>query len=337
MLKVVGFVAGGAWKVLETIFGALFEGFVFFVDLGFKIHDTIRGTVQFLGGDNGVKIFDAFTSGLSTFLNTALIVGMTLASMGMMPDFGLGGGGGKGKRGAAPGSRPGRRPPAPGARPGARPPAPGARPGRPPAPGARPGGPAARPGAQPLRGMPKPPRPGAPQGFPGAGRAVGKGASRFGSKFVPFIGPIIDFAIRTLVFGDSPGRAAAGAAGVAAGQALGGFLGGAIGGIAGSVVPILGNLLAGGAGALIGSVIGGFVGDAIGTTLYDMIFERSKTTKPKGRAKGGRVTRPVKPITRRSKRLRVPAESKQKQKTEPGRDIGGKSVIQRLFPDTDTV
>jgi hypothetical protein len=343
LLKVVGFVAGGAWKVLETIFGALFEGFVFFVDLGFKIHDTIRGTVQFLGGDTGVKIFDAFTSGLSTFLNTALIVGMTLASMGMMPDFGLGGGG-KGKRGAAPGSTPGRRPPAPGARPGSpstRPPAPGTRPGV----GARPGGPSARPGANPVRGMPRPPAPGATQGFrtaagfagQGAAKGVAKGASRVGSKFVPFIGPIIDFAIRTLVFGDSPGRAAAGAAGVAAGQALGGFLGGTIGTIAGSVVPIIGNLLAGGAGALIGSVIGGFIGDAIGTTLYDMVFERSKTTKPKGRASGGRVSRPVKPITRRSKRLKVPAESKQKQKTEAGRDIGGKSVIQRLFPDTDTV
>ena len=331
LIKTFGKALDPIAKIFTSIVGLLFEGFVFFVDLGFKVHDTIRGTVKFLGGDFGVKIFDAFTSGLTTFVNTALIVGMMLASAGMMPDFGLGGGG-KGKRGAAPGSRPGagKRPPAPGARPGARPPAPGARP-------SRPGGPAARPGAPQVR----PPRPGMPRGVgQGAGRAAGKGASKIGSKFVPFIGPIIDFALRTLVFGDSPGRAAAGAAGVAAGQALGGILGGTIGAIAGSVVPIVGNLLAGGAGALIGSVIGGFVGDAIGTALYDMIFERSKTTKPQKKATGGTISRsPARTVARtvtRRRRLKVNSKTQQKQRTEPGKDIGGKNIIQKLFPDTDS-
>lgn len=335
LIKTFGKVLDPIAKIFTSIVGFLFEGFIFFVDLGFKVHDTIRGTVKFLGGDFGVKIFDAFTSGLTTFVNTALIVGMMLASAGMMPDFGLGGGG---KRGASPGSRPGgkpgTRPPAPGARPGVRPPAPGARP-------SRPGGPAARPGAPQVR----PPAPGMPRGGVGrgvghgAGKVVAKGASRVGSKFVPFIGPLIDFAIRTLVFGDSPGRAAAGAVGVAAGQALGGWLGGIIGVAAGSVVPLIGNLLAGGAGALIGSVIGGFVGDAIGTTLYDMLIEKTQN-KPQKKATGGKISptparSTTKTVTRR-RRLKVNSKTQQKQRTEPGKDIGGKNIIQKLFPDTDS-
>jgi hypothetical protein len=341
LIKTFGKVLDPIAKIFTSLVGFLFEGFVFFVDLGFKVHDTIRGTARFLGGDFGVKIFDSFTGGLTTFLNTALIVGMLLASAGMMPDFGLGGGG-KGKRGAAPGSRPGTRPPAPGARPGARPPAPGARP-------SRPGGPAARPGAPQVR----PPAPGMPRGGvargigggvataagSGARRTVAKGASRVGSKFVPFIGPLIDFAIRVLVFGDSPGRAAAGAVGVAAGQALGGWLGGIIGVAAGSVVPLIGNLLAGGAGALIGSVIGGFVGDALGTTLYDMLIEKTQN-KPQKKATGGKISptparSTTKTVTRR-RRLKVNSKTQQKQRTEPGKDIGGKNIIQRLFPDTDS-
>jgi hypothetical protein len=330
LIKTFGKVLDPIAKIFTSLVGFLFEGFVFFVDLGFKVHDTIRGTAKFLGGDFGVKIFDSFTGGLTTFLNTALIVGMLLASAGMMPDLGLGGGG---KRGAAPDSRPGgkpgTRPPAPGTRPGARPPAPGARP-------SRPGGPAARPGAPSVR----PPRPGMPRGVGGVSGGVSKAGSGIGSKFVPFIGPIIDFAIRTLVFGDSPGRAAAGAAGVAAGQALGAWLGGTIGTIAGTVVPIIGNLLAGGAGAMIGSIIGGFVGDAIGTALYDMIFEKASQNKPQKRATGGKISpKPTRSTTKtvtRRRRLKVNSKTQQKQRTEPGKDIGGKNIIQRLFPDTDS-
>ena len=110
------------------------------------------------------------------------------------------------------------------------------------------------------------------QAFGNVGKKVAaKGARRIGGK-IPIVGPLIDFGIRTLIFKEPVGKAAAAAVGMAAGQALGTFLGGAIGGIVGSVVPFVGNLLLGAAGSTIGGLIGGVIGDQIGVSLYNVLI-----------------------------------------------------------------
>jgi len=109
------------------------------------------------------------------------------------------------------------------------------------------------------------------QAFGKVGKNVAaKGARRIAGK-IPIVGPLIDFGIRTLIFKEPAGKAAAAAVGMAAGQALGTFLGGAIGGIVGSVVPFVGNLLLGAAGSTIGGLIGGVIGDQIGVSLYNVL------------------------------------------------------------------
>lgn len=110
------------------------------------------------------------------------------------------------------------------------------------------------------------------QAFGNVGKKVAaKGARRIAGK-IPIVGPLIDFGIRTLIFKEPVGKAAAAAVGMAAGQALGTFLGGAIGGIVGSVVPFVGNLLLGAAGSTIGGLIGGVIGDQIGVSLYNVLI-----------------------------------------------------------------
>ena len=110
------------------------------------------------------------------------------------------------------------------------------------------------------------------QAFGKVGKNVAaKGARRIAGK-IPIVGPLIDFGIRTLIFKEPVGKAAAAAVGMAAGQALGTFLGGAIGGIVGSVVPFVGNLLLGAAGSTIGGLIGGVIGDQIGVSLYNVLI-----------------------------------------------------------------
>lgn len=99
-----------------------------------------------------------------------------------------------------------------------------------------------------------------------AGKTVGKIAGK-----IPIVGPLIDFGVRTLIFKEPLGKAAAGAVGAGVGQALGSFLGGAIGGVVGSVVPFVGNFLLGAAGTTIGGLLGGIIGDQIGVSLYNVI------------------------------------------------------------------
>lgn len=88
-------------KTIETIVGALFDGFATFIDLGYKAYDTVRGFAKNLGGEPFLKVFDQFSSALNTFINLAIIVGMS--TMGGT-DFGFGRG--KGGPGGAKGGRP---------------------------------------------------------------------------------------------------------------------------------------------------------------------------------------------------------------------------------------
>lgn len=131
-------------------------------------------------------------------------------------------------------------------------------------------------------------------GIKASQRVLGKGVSRALGK-IPIVGPIIDFAIRTLIFREPLGKAAASAVGAGIGQGIGGAIG-----TAGAAALAGGTFGVGLAAApiIIGasSLIGGFVGDFIGSKLYDWIspfFSKDKTPQL---AKGGIVTKPTKAI-----------------------------------------
>ena len=111
-------------------------------------------------------------------------------------------------------------------------------------------------------------------------KAKKKLAFRLGKKFlmpiikrVPFIGPLIDFALNVFLFKVAPGKAAFKAIGSALGSAiLGGLL---------SIIPFVGTA--------VGVVGGAFVGDAIGEFLYDSIFTGKKAQATIDRKVGQRA------------------------------------------------
>ena len=147
---------------------------------------------------------------------------------------------------------------------------------------------------------------------------TGKTAGRFGGRLagkalgkVPIIGGLIDFIISTVIFKEKPGRAAAKAVGATIGSALGTF------------VPV----------PFAGTILGGILGDIVGGALYDSLVGGDKL---KGKAQGGQVTRGKKsassPISRTIKKTRTKPPRIQPQRTIPGKDIGGREEIKKLFP-----
>jgi len=305
----------------EKGIGALFEGIVTFIDLGYKAYDSVKSFAKTIGGEKFAEKFDALSGALNTMLNLAFIAAMS---------YGAVGGFGKGGRGGIKG-------------------------GKPPAPTGKPrvttsgGGAAGRPDIRnPLRQKPRiTGSGGAPAGKPdirnplrqkpritgsaGAGKVAGKGLGKFAGK-LPIVGPLIDFGIRRLIFKEPLGKAAAGAVGAGAGQALGGMLGGSLGGIVGSVVPVAGTLLGAGAGSLVGSVIGGFIGDWIGVSLYDFI-EAQKDIKTKKMNSGGKVSSSTTGKKKRKGKLKRRQEILER--LRPGKDIGGEKEIEKIYPNPE--
>lgn len=296
----------------EKGIGTLLEGVVSFIDLGYKAYDSVKSFAKTIGGEKFAQKFDALSGALNTFLNLAFIAAMSAGSFGGL---------GKGKK-------------------------PGIGGGKPTAPAGKPrvttsgGGTAGRPDLRnPLRQRPKvttsrggaksPLRQG-PKVTTSGGKVAGKGLGKFAGK-LPFVGPLIDFGIRRLIFKEPLGKAAAGAVGAGAGQALGGVLGGSLGGIVGSVVPIAGTLLGAGAGSLIGSIIGGFIGDWIGVSLYDFI-ESQKDIKTKKMSSGGKVSSSS---VKNKKQSKLKRKQEIPQKIQPGKDIGGEKEIEKLYPNPD--
>lgn len=295
----------------EKAIGALFEGIVSFIDLGYKAYDSVRSFAKTIGGEKFAEKFDALSGALNTFLNLAFIAAMSAGSLGGL---------GKGKKPGIAGNKPS-------------------------IPSGKPrvttsgGGTAGRPNLRnPLRQKPKvttsggvksPLRQG-PKVTTSGGKVAGKGLGKFAGR-LPIVGPLIDFGIRRLIFKEPLGKAAAGAVGAGAGQALGGLVGGSLGGIVGSVVPLAGTLLGAGAGSLIGSIIGGFIGDWIGVSLYDFI-ESQKDIKTKKMSSGGKVSSSnikTKKQNKLKRRQEIP------QKIQPGKDIGGEKEIEKLYPNPD--
>lgn len=147
---------------------------------------------------------------------------------------------------------------------------------------------------------------------------TGKTASRFTGKLagkalgkVPIIGGLVDFIISTVIFKEKPGRAAAKAVGSTIGSALGTF------------VPV----------PFAGTILGGLLGDLVGGALYDSLVGGDKI---QGKARGGQVTRGGKsvssPIRRTIKQTRTKPPRIKPQRTMPGKDIGGRNEIKKLFP-----
>ncbi len=327
----------------EFIFKGLLDGFIAFVDLGYKAYDTVRNTIKNLGGEGAQQVFDELSKNLNTLVTTTILVAGAIAALGersKTPDVPQGPDKPRGPKGGTP--RGPRRSPITGK---LVPTTSGGRTaGRPdlrnpfrqkPAITGSGGGRSGRPDLRnPFRQKPTITGSGG-KNIPRlpAGKKLGLG--KVALRGAPVIGPLIDFGIRTLIFKESPGRAAAGAIGAGVGQALGGALAGTIGGIVGSVVPFVGTLLVGSAGAFVGQLIGGFIGDWIGTSLYDAVSAMRGKKKVEKKEKGGKVSPKIRSKKTKQKRtLKVAPKKPQKrvpQTTKPGKDVGGEKKIIDLY------
>jgi len=87
------------YKFFEIFAGVLFEGLVTFIDLGYKAYDTFRGVLKTLGGEPFAKAFDDFSGALNKLLNLGIVLAMAYA---FSPDLGP-----KQKPGAGQRARPG--------------------------------------------------------------------------------------------------------------------------------------------------------------------------------------------------------------------------------------
>ena len=141
-----------------------------------------------------------------------------------------------------------------------------------------------------------------------AGRLVGKALGR-----IPIIGGLVDFIISTVIFKEKPGRAAA--------KAIGGMIGSALG----TFIPV----------PFAGTILGGIVGDLVGGALYDSLVGNDTL---KAKAQGGQVTgggkRVSGPARRSIRAVRTRPPKIKPQRTIPGKDVGGKEEIKKLFPSS---
>lgn len=301
-----------AFKFVEDFAGNLLNGAVEFIDKGYKAYDKVREISKTIGGEDLQKKFDEFSKQFNTFANLALIAGMS--TMGGT-DFGVGNKGSAGAIGAGVvgGRGYGYRP--------------------------EPLTPGVKPGTTEGRAITKAQREAARNAEKASRRnaaaAIRRGiaqetveqASKQVAKqslkslaAVPIIGSLIGFIIDTVVFREKPSRAAAGAIGSAIGQGLGIALAG------GTTFGI---------GAGIGMLVGGFAGDWIGKALYDTITGY-KQPPIQAKAQGGQVTRGGRkvsgPARRTIKRVKARPPKVKPQKTIPGKDVGGRKEIEKLFP-----
>jgi hypothetical protein len=347
---------------------------VSFIELGYGVYDKVRDTIKNIGGENLQKTFDQFSGQLNTFINLAIIAGMSTIGG---TDFGMGKKKPKGGFGNQKGISGGKQLPA------------NDRLNRYLNRGKEAklierkfGNSAARyyeelrdsgkNSSQAFKEVKKRFQPRGLfnrrniSGLAGDGqtagqvgrRGIGRTANRFaartfgkgGAKIAsgatkalgrfPIIGPLVDFAFRYFVLREPLGKATAGAVGAGVGQALGTWLGGTVGGVAGSVVPIIGNLIGAGAGAAIGGLLGGLIGDQLGVSLYETITAYQRPEKIEGRAKGGQIsTRSGKQvggkIQRTFKRTKPKPPKISERPVQIGKDVGGRDVIEKVFNPED--
>jgi hypothetical protein len=296
------------YKVFEDFMGNVLGGIVSAVDFGYKVHDKIRGILKKVTGDKFEKSFDDLEKNLNTFLNLAVVLGLAVAGSGGIPMP-------KGPKG---GTVPA---------------------GTPPAKKILPSGSLSRVNDSYARFIAGDANIGdrarlARRGYIDAQdtltkggsnalakRAARKAAPKTGGKFigkfarvfgrVPVVGGLIDFAL-SMMMGEKPGRAAAKAIGATIGAGLGSF------------IPVPG----------VGTILGGIIGDIVGGALYDTL---SGFGKPQKHATGGRVgSKSYSRIPRTIKKAKAKRPPKQlRQRTMPGKNVGGEDNIKKLFPDSD--
>lgn len=300
--------------------GKLLDGLVTFVDWGYKAYDNTRNFLKNLGGENTLKVFDGFIGAMDKVIEASIIAAF---AFGELRDDSGGGTedrvGIRGRKGA-PGrskygvdSRAARRY------------------------AERYGRDAAirkfgREGVESLGG--KYARSGLTNlARKGVVATLGKGGTRQAIRIVkplvkniPLIGGIIEF-ILSWISGDPVGKAAF----KGAGASLGIWIGGALG----SLVPVPF------VGTAIGAYLGSEGGSALGGLLYDKIFGNKdpKEQKVQGRAEGGAITRGSKSnkgITRKAPTKKVRVIQMREEEVEPGKSVGGKKEILKIFPEPES-
>ena len=315
-------------EFIESFAKNLLSGVINFVEFGYKAYDGTRNFVKELGGEGAAKTFDDFSKQLNLLLNGAIAASMLIISSSPKKP------GGPIKPGAKPSTLPknaklsgylGRDPQTKmierrygndAARMYESRKAQGAT--------------VSRARADVLKRFEK--LEGPQRGLGGGtgqgsilSRGVGKSANRAALKVlgktgtriakgvfgrVPIIGGLLDFAF-SLAMGENPGRAAAKAVGATVGSALGTF------------IPV----------PFAGTILGGILGDIVGGALYDSLIGSGE--KPQGRAEGGRITRGGQSSVASSRRLKTRTKKVtpriQPQKTQPGKDVGGKLKIEELY------
>jgi hypothetical protein len=298
-----------AIKFLENFAGNILNGAVEFIDNGYKAYDKVREISKTIGGEDLQKKFDEFSKQFNTFANLAIIAGMS--TMGGT-DFRRSGGA-AGVTGAGASSSLGASKSLGGFGAGT-----AMTPGRYRLPGqAKAGGDFA---SQLARKKLTFEQSVAAQQASKQVAAQGAKQSLKSLAAVPIIGALIGFIIDTVIFREKPSRAAAGAVGSAIGQGIG--------------IALAGGTTFG-LGAGLGMFVGGFAGDWLGKELYDTVSGYNGKS-PEAKAQGGQVTRGGKkvsgPSRRPIKKVRGKPPKVTPQKTIPGKDVGGRKEIEKLFP-----
>lgn len=312
LLDIVKFIAP-IYSWVEKGIGMLLGGFITFIDLGYKAYDKVRSFTKQIGGENFQKVFDSFSSNLNKFLNLAIIAAMIAARSG------VGFGGGLGGRGGLPGS----------VGIGGK----GAGKGRvvDPKTARRFTERFGREAAERKFGKDAVKSLGGKYGRSGVTNLARKGLvaslGTGGTKVllrsakpilrnIPLIGGLVEFAL-SWALGDPVGKAAF--RGI--GSVLVGLVGAAIGGP-------------------IGAGVGGFVGGEIGGVLYDMIFGGKKVTKKIQKKNKGGLVKKTKGQPSRSSTIKTSGTKRIKKlpraKLRPGKDVGGKKKIEKLYPDPES-
>jgi hypothetical protein len=325
-----------AIEIFSSFAKNLVGGTIDFIENGYKAYDKVRAGIKNIGGEGAQKTFDEFSKNLNLILNGAIMASMLIASTAPGKKSGgvsRGGGYGAGYAAgyaaglASRGRGPRYRSPGQAAAGGtfqenlsrqalsrermladAGPRGPLDRMRR----GFRGAGAQLQTGTLFQRGSGlQKALYNAPGKLKGVTSSLGKVGSVGGRIFgrIPIIGGLIDFAIN-LAMGEDPGRAAAKAVGATVGSALGTF------------IPV----------PFAGTILGGILGDIVGGAMYDTLV--GSKNKPQARAQGGQIsggqsrvspTRRIRKTKTKQRKVYVP------QKTQLGKDFGGKQKIEQLY------
>jgi len=285
------------YGVVENIFKFILESTVNFIDRAYETYDKLRGLVKTVGGENAQAEFDKISGKLNEYINYVLIGGMALT--GAINTFA------QNARNYKPPKPPAPKPPVP----------------------RGPRGPLERTITRPAQAA----------AIRASRNIIGKQATKQILRTikgplsrVPLVGGLIEFGL-SWALGDSPGKAAF--------RGVGSTLLGGVGMAIGAFPPLLPF-----GGPLIGSFLGGWAGAELGGLLYDVLFTNKKPAIPTQKQRGGgkvikRYATGGQVVGERGRTLTIRSTKKvflPEQKSQPGKDVGGKNKIKQLYPDPST-